>query len=278
MEAVNVSVDYITLTAVPGSREDMVLQTVYDYIRFDEAKHGVDERAIRALGYIGSAVGNVVLGSRKDSRMLRASGADAMKVLSLLPLNETNLRCTRIDVQITCASYFDQENYAKELSSEVLEFLEVHGGNNPPRVTLIDSHGYGDTLNIGRRSSLVYIRVYDKTREQSETGPPWTWRHEVELKSEKATEALTFILRQPDQTHAITAVVLHYLHNRGILMSQSANSIEFSSIPIPRDKTDDDRSLDWLRSTVGGVTRRLIRHGRTSEVLEALGISLEEYE
>lgn len=274
----SVTVDYITLTAQIGTPECTTIERLFDALRFNDICQGHDEKPMRQLGYVGTVINGMFLGSRSDGRILRASSVMAHAIADLLRIYQPLPRCTRLDAQITTSSIWDIEDKAKQLRDEVLAHQAASEQPNQPRLTLIEGHGRGDSLMVGSRSSQVYIRVYDKTREQSEEGPPWRWRYECEFKSETACEVLRYITDSSYAREAIGAVVLHYLTGRGIFLDETFTAEDYLRSPQARPKTDDERSLDWLRGSVGKVTRRLIRNGYLDDVLTALGISTEVHE
>lgn len=274
----SVTVDYITLTAQRGTPECTTIERLYDSLRFNDICHGHDEKPMRQLGYVGTTINGMFLGSRADGRILRASSVMAHAIADLLRIYQPTPRCTRIDAQVTTAAFFDDDAKARSLRDEVLAFQEASTQPNHPRVTLIQGHGRGDSLMVGSRSSQVYIRVYDKSREQSEEGPPWRWRYECEFKAETAVNVLQYITESAYAREAIGNVVLHYLSGRGIFLDETFTAEDYITSPQTRPKTDDERSLDWLRQNVGKVTRRLIRNGYLDDVLTALGISTEVHE
>lgn len=269
----SVTVDYITLTAQLNTPECHTLERLYDSLRFNDICHGHDEKPMRQLGYVGTVINGMFLGSRADGRILRASSVMAHAIADLLRIYSPTPRCTRLDVQITTSSIWDVDDKAKSLRDEVLAHQAASEQPNHPRLTLIEGHGRGDSLMVGSRSSQVYVRVYDKTREQCEDGPPWRWRYECELKSETAVQALHYITQSAYAREAIGALVLHYLNSRGIFLDETFTAEDYITSPQTRPPTDDERSLEWLRNSVGKVSRRLIRNGYLDEVLSALGIS-----
>lgn len=266
---VDASCDYITLTAKHGTSEARTLDAIYDGLRFAEQFHGMNETASQALGYHGTVVGNMFLGSSQHGTMLRASGGAAHTVLETIHAFGEALHVTRLDCQITV----DVETDAKELPvyirAQVVKRQAETGLRNPPRTTIIDSGGHGDSISIGKRASQIFVRIYDKTREMKAEGPPWLWRYEVELKSHHANKALEAILNHATATAGAYAVADAYLASR--LVPQFWQPASTFTVPaFEHAKTGEDKKLKWLARTVRPTVSALVKRGLRREVQQAL--------
>lgn len=265
----NYGVDYVTATAPVHTEADASLQAVFDSIRFDEMAQGYEEKAARALGTVGTQVGAMYLGSEGTYRMLRVSGEWANDVCEALSWMGGKPKITRIDFQFTLGRVYDLANTAERTASEVIAWQKENRRPNHPKPRLIQGFGEGDTFNLGSRSSEVYIRVYDKSREQSLEGPPWYWRWEVELKGERAIQAYDLYCRSNDRSEAPREIVEAYCQMRGIPLPWDA-STELVIQELPRPSTDDESALNWLRTQVRPTVVRLKRKLGKDMVQQAL--------
>lgn len=204
--------------------------------------------------------------------MLTASGPLAAKVFDKLQNLHWVGKVTRIDLQCTWLYEEDHENLAAQLCEGVREYQREQSLPNPPSITLIQGFGNGDTLMVGSRSSEKYIRVYDKTREQNQTGPYWMWRWEVELKGKSAIETFKYLSTEHGSAQAILYALTAYLDNRGIMHPWEEIS-QFAEPKGERPQTSYEKSLEWLRSHVRGTVRKLIQAGLGDDVAEALGLN-----
>jgi DNA relaxase NicK len=266
-----VSCDWLTVTAKPQTEADWQLQAVYDGLGRELLALGEEEKAMRAMGYTGSRIGSAFIGNRPDSRIVRVSGPYAHKLLEQLIWLKFEGNITRIDLQATWEFDTDRATHARDQATQVEFYQAANKLSNPPRITLIQGFGNGDTLMVGSRSSEKYVRVYDKTREQARSGPPWLWRYEVELKGSMARAVFEYLKQTTDLARSVLWVVSTYCDNSGIIRPWTDESSY--ELPITgRPTTSDEKSLNWLRESVRATVRRLVQHGLAEEVYESLGL------
>lgn len=262
-------VDYVTATAPIHSEADASLQAVFDAIRFDDMAHGYEEKASRALGTVGSQVGPMYLGSEGTYRMLRVSGSWANDVVEMLAWQGGKPKITRIDCQVTVGRIYDISETATRTADAVRLWQKENRQANHPKPRLISGFGEGDTFNLGSRSSEVFIRVYDKSREQSIEGPPWLWRYEVELKGARANDAFEMLCRSSAIQESARNVVEAYCNARGVPLPWNGVT-DWVPCEVPRVNTDDEQKLTWLRTQVRPTVSRLKKRVGIAAIQEAL--------
>lgn len=266
--------DYLTITAKHRTQEYAALGAVFDAIKLDDDMKGVDEKPARALGYVGTKCGTMFLGSNHDGGMFRASGYMADVAARMFSWVGGEHHVTRVDFQLTWGYERDYPNLAEIISEGVRAAQKVEALKVPPQVRLISSYGKGDTVTIGARSSEVFVRIYDKSREAKVDGPPWNWRYEVELKGERALQAIRLyrLSKQPDD--AVFNIVDYWMKER--LVDIPWGTRPHTPWPeIGRPETDAERKLKWLENHVKSSVTYLVMKGHRNLVLEALGLDTE---
>ncbi len=113
---------------------------------------------------------------------------------------------------------------------------------SPPRIESgIDpktGQGVGKCIRFGRRTSEVFLRVYDKAAEQ---GEDFHWiRFEIELKGEKATEAMRLIVAGESIGEVALGLASNYLAFR-----KKTNDLNRSRWPL----------AVWWQQFLGGVKK-----------------------
>jgi len=267
--------DYLTITAKHGTQEQAVCNAAYDAIvrggEFDE----YDEKPARALGYVGTKFATMFLGQNPDGTMFRASGALAAVAANLFAFLPGNHHVTRIDFQLTFRHGPGADDVAEIVCSDVRQANAKSKKPNPPKVRLISSFGEGDTCTIGSRSSEVFIRVYDKSREQRTDPLEGLWRYEVELKGERAPQAMRLWCSKTGDNSVVFEVVDYWCKDRGVPVPWEYEG-SYHWPEVGRPATDAERKLQWLERNVKPSVDYLIHKGHRQLVLEALGLDFPE--
>jgi DNA relaxase NicK len=159
--------------------------------------------------------------------------------------------------------------------------MEKSNGLVGPRRFLAFFTSSGDTLYVGKRTSPVMLRLYDKTPAFNLANgtklPLGTfWRYEVEYKRGYAKVAFDSWLQYPNRTEWIQDTVAVEFTKRGAPSFGSAR--EFGTgLKAYVAPTTTNSNLAWLKKTVRPVFQRLVSSGLEKEALMALGESLSEF-
>lgn len=263
-------VDYLTVTAKHHTVEAATIGAVFDGLKYGDSTSGVDEKPARSLGYTGSKVGTMFHGVNADGAMLRISGplADvAARMLTWLPGTH---HVTRIDYQITWRYGHDMDEWFTELPDAIRASKAEPSETTKAQIRHIRSFGKGDTVSIGARSSEVFVRVYDKSREQVTDPSEGLVRYEVELKGERARQSVERLTRSAHYEAAVVDTLSYWLERRGVPFPWGyENSYPWPEIPRP--ETDAERKLRWLGNHVRSTVVYLIHKGYRQQALETLG-------
>lgn len=269
------TVDYLTITAKHHTQQQAAAEAVYEALKHDDVTNGLDEKPAQALGYKGQKIGTMFLGHNVDGTMFRVSGALAHTAAEMLSWIGGNHHVTRLDVQLTWAFGYNCEGEAETQSSAVHTFQQTNGRRQQPARRLILGYGKGDTLTIGSRTSEVFVRVYDKSREQMTDPNEGLWRYEVELKGERAQQALDMLYAAQDRQRAIFDLVDYWMRDRGVRTPWD-DTTDYVPPEIGRPETDAEKKLRWLEHNVKGSVAYLVMKGHRQLVMEALGLDRDD--
>src|ERR1044072_3303546 len=203
--------DYITVTGKNGS-PSLDLEFLSDR-EFSRAKEkGAKPLPASLLGYDGYKLEHYFFGRRTDDVMVRCSGPETLYLAKELIQAASNV--SRLDLQVTIWTNGEQPHLGVHGYKHLTMYRRAYG--RPGNLTLVQNHPQGETLNVNKRSSDSYGRLYDKATE-SQAGPARTiWRYEVEFKRRVAlTRALDYA-SAPDGA-AFTKLAVHsWFRGKGV--------------------------------------------------------------
>lgn len=266
----SLGVDYITLTRTQEEdQSNRELEALFKGLFTDDdlipAKWG---------GYKGYTRGHARMGHRtRDGvvdKILNVSGsaADSM-VFKDGPLDE-NIRCTRIDIQMTVELPYRQQDLARRYFAN-LKSDESYKSSMVGRrkIVLVDSED-GQTMYIGSRSSRSFlVRLYDKGGQMGfDTG--YEWRLEIEFKRDLARGVLDMITGPGRFVDNKERIVTGYAEEEcGILLPSTGGEGK----PDIKPANGSANQMEWLKRCVRPVVVRETNTGHLEEVIEALGLS-----
>lgn len=222
------------------------------------------------MGYAGWQHGPARCGRRPDSAIAIVSGAVVGKPTYLPCLDDA--RCTRLDIRMDLYYEGERPPLAHCAQAETLAYREGKGGR-PWVVDLRDPDPGSPTLYIGRRTSPVFIRVYDKEAESGgDTGYKGCWRLEIELKEDAANETFHGLRAIDFAEDGIAASVLAYGAERGLCFADMRYDEWDPYAAGAGLVTDVARKLNWLGTTVAPSVRFLLRNSNVADIIAALGL------
>lgn len=264
-------VDYLTLTTFDLGAALVDVQNVL-------TEPDVYRRE-RRLQYVGQAAEGLFVGFGRQSRngntkesagtehtMLQASGEIADRAFDLtLALD---VRCTRIDVQVTIAAppAYSARHVVDSLTAEHSDWT-----GRARKVTMVESGDRCDTVYIGSRSSDTLIRLYIKPDRY---GEPSYLRFEVEYKGSKADGVRSAIIHDRHTRAGILAFELGRLPELPFDLHRLFRSVlgGFASAPPVTRVETQNSTLDWILTQVEPSILRLLHsheHGdRMKEIIQ----------
>lgn len=237
---------------------------------FGPLSNGYEYKAWHAMGYGGWQLGPCRIGRRDDGAIVVISSGVVGKPLYLPDLEDA--RCTRLDIRIDCYYEGDRPQLALLANDATLAYRKGRGGR-PYLVDLRAPDPGSSTLYIGRRTSPLFVRVYDK-EEESGNDPAYRgcWRLEVELKDEAANETFHALRAVAFSEDRQTACCLAYCAERGLLFSDWKYDRWDAFKAGPGVVTDCARKLNWLATSVAPSVRWLLRNSDIGSIVTALGL------
>lgn len=255
------AVDFLTVTTKTDKESANMLKTLLDLLGTDFLTRS-KSRDWSFMGYKGRAYEGVRYGLRREEAIVMLSGPPASKFwLAVAPARS---RCTRIDLAVTVSLPIKDEYIAVRAYEGVTDKGQLRGSY------IVNSLG-GQTTYVGSRESQYFGRVYDKSAEQGEE-PGRLWRFELEIKKPASEAIVMRLLTSQDLASDIYAYVATWFTSRGVGMAQFSTFTR-SEMEIGTIVTTDEKSLNWLTTSVRPTVGRLIVNGLMAEVLDSLGLT-----
>lgn len=253
------------------SNKYMSMLALFEAAYIDDAARGAVRRSRSMLGYDGESFEHGFIGSRNDGYMLQISGGLADEYLRQFLALDLNI--TRIDVQ--CTIQF--EEYLGGYGKQELVNAEANRVQNPQeyskaKLRLLDGRGEGDTVQVGRRVSDKWGRLYDKEKESGQDIYERCWRYEIEYKGEPAKHVAALI-RKNCRPEVLGSIVATQFAKWGFDVSSLTTS-RVQLFEYRRSSYDKDRTLSWFAKQVAPAVSKLLRSGvQLSEILTCLGLT-----
>ncbi len=265
-DLVEVGVDWLTATYRPGAHSNAIA-TCADRWQRDRAQDGYDLRPWAWNGYRGSAVDQVTWGTREDGSILRLSGKFARQHFLAAMTWADNV--SRIDIQLTAFNPMLKWGLCEMLADRVHLHAYVESGQT--RTQLITNTPHGETFSIGSRSSNRYFRVYDKSAETDGEYDQGTWRYEIEYKQDRSWRLAKRLSNgeslESQLLHLLGAAFLEY----DVITPIAAKPMGWKEVNVPR-VSDDQRRLEWLRTSIRPCILRMHEAFSAEILAEALGM------
>jgi DNA relaxase NicK len=258
-------VDWLTLTRT-GTPRDKALLRLGQSLLTDPSNLPSTLKAWAWRGYIGEHAGGVTVGTREDSDILQLSSELAETWFDSAAGLAT--RCSRVDLCVTVVCNDGSMDHAQDAYRRGIE--EVARDATAAVRSIITTTDGGATCYLGKRSSDLFGRIYDKRAESGDERYDRCWRWEVEIKGGPASATLDVLRLSADRRSAVISFVCGYYRRR----NSGASWMEhYADLPIStlRPASTTDSRLIWLRKAVRPVVLRLTALGYGREVLAALG-------
>ena len=268
-ELIEAGVDWLTVTCSDRKR-GTTLAHLSDRLLAEEARAGNDRVRCSFLGYDGFSCGSIQSGVSHDAILLRLKSHLASKHWRRAYKLSDNV--SRIDLMSTFRVPRPVPDLLHKFEKQALTFRSKQ--NLEHDVYLHRSARKGITLNLNRRISDSFFRLYDKGAESKLREYENCLRIEGEFKKRRAAVVAATLLEH-DADGPASAASLHLaLGRKGLRYHVPDGPV--SGFPVPRTRSDTDRRLDWLAGSVAGTIKRLRAEGRLRDAVVALGFSDEE--
>lgn len=267
VEVVDVGVDWITLTASHPdlcfkqlTRAGALLQRVQ--------KQGFMKHPFSMQGYTGFRAGSVELGARPGGTLVRLGSNVARDYWKDIFYVSEN--CSRIDLQVTLRYH---RTPSQEIARHYRNMLRAHSREaGGPTVSMFRSSDGGATLYVGKRSSRLFGRIYDKGVESGLEEFQNTMRAEVEYKGDVARFVSREVANSGVPLIECRERVAQFFKERHCdLRILTTSELRQCRTAQPADVW---RTLEWIRTSVRLSARKLVAGGLQQQLLDALGLSI----
>lgn len=267
LEIIEARLDWISATVKHGQRGEVVKSRANTWIDAQVAE-GNDRLPFKTPYYEGTRTRGVAFGERRDDILVTLSGDTAQKWGPTLVTWADNI--SRLDIQVTLREPDLSADWATYVNGESKKDLRVKSKQLSTR--LITTTPRGVTAYIGTGGSEKMCRVYDKAAESDDIYPPGSWRWEVQYRHQRAMTVAWKLLDGSYLPHTVLGAVGSAFYDYKITVPALCLPLGWKDRG-PSSRTDDDRRLEWLRTSVAPSIERLGDHYGYPVVMAALGLS-----
>lgn len=204
------------------------------------------------LGYIGRATDGFFHGYNEGKTLAVLSGDLAREFGAGL------IRCSqkqsRIDLQVTVDAGAERPVLSRS-AYRVATQMKQRGGR-PREFKLTVTHPQGDTLNVNKRTSDSYGRLYDWGAAHKTGEKHRYWRYEVEAKRNYATHLATYFGHHHADKAVATRVVFDWF--KATLFEPAFEPLGVSCTHERTPATDRPGVLSWFNSSVSITIEKAI--------------------
>jgi hypothetical protein len=266
-EIISMGVDWITATTKDVDAGVRLLTWASELCTWS-MRVGHERRGWGMAGFQGVQAGQVQLGQRNHEAIVRlSSDLAAIEWRRCYALADS---VTRFDVQCTTRS---SRPAATRIRRDLTAATRrARRSARAATVTSLRCTDGGFTVYLGKRSSNVFGRIYDKGVQSGDQRWQNCVRHEVEYKGDAARLAIREVAARRHDCDGVAACLQGFFSDR-------SGSLEWlddtrSQLTIPRHRRDELSFFRWLRHSVRSGAQRVVECGRGAELLDALGLAI----
>jgi hypothetical protein len=259
-------VDWITATR-PNDDEAWRFEQLAQDLLQEQVGAGKEVKRATLRDYTGWRGEHLFVGMREQDSIIVASqdvSARHWKPVSLAARN-----VSRLDVQASVWTHGEQPQLARWSYQKLRRSPPKRG--RPRSYTLIQTHPHGETLNVGKRQSDAYGRLYDWSSAHGQDIPQTIWRYEVEYKRSYALAHSRALSAVDDPRTSAAELVHRWFTSKGLQLPWSVAESRLSNGVDMRSPERD--TLAWFRSSLSKTVRRAIERHGAQAVVDALGLS-----
>jgi hypothetical protein len=246
------------------------IANAYDALAFEvfqAAKESGEkiENAVR-VGFAGRAASGIFLGHKESTSLLTLSSEVARKYAPVaLKLGGS---VARIDLQVTIDTKRDRPNLASR--SYFQAKVVPSKGGRPRELKLTQTHPAGDTLNVNKRTSDHYGRVYDFASAHQAGDKHSLWRYEVEFKRGVAKNIAATLDSSDDHKAIAESLVYQWYRERLPTIPFTPRRLLCAHNMVSERK--ERNVLGWFEDSLSVTVARAIKDYGLSRTLKALGL------
>jgi len=256
--------DAISCTANEGTEAHAVMLSLYEQHFPAERKRGMDVRDIAPSGYRGNQCGSVFLGVRAGHALAQFRGQIAKEAAERLARVAIRPHVTRLDWQATfrppCTDREASHRYRRFIDAAVAGNQQKQAG----RGVVYTARDLANSYNLVSGGRQSYWRTYNKHAESPDAYPPGTWRHEWQIGGKRAARSWGHMCDSRNQADTALGTLRGYLLRFG-LDEPCLREAPPLVVTHGKHKSDTERRLAWLESSVGPVISKLLADGITMQ-------------
>ena len=182
---------------------------------------------------------------------------------------------SRMDIQATVRLVMP----SRKLHSRLREHWRSGASPKANRMyTRIIESDTGGTVELGRRKSPRFMRVYDKGGEQGTAPLGEVWRFELELKGKQADDTFGLFREAGDGQGFLLGVLQDYLRKVDVSLAIPNLMSNGAMAALRPNKPDEESRIVWLKHSVRPVIAELARAGLLPQAMKAMGLKYQKGE
>ncbi len=267
-------VDWLTCAVHTGRAADELSHYARMLAHTSEADAERDV-PFRLKGYEGWQRGRVRFGARSGAALIQLSGDLAARELDTLePIADSISR-----VDIACTVRMGQRDNGVGEAAYYWASQWYHDHPNAARPEAHRDADGGYTCYVGKRSSDMFLRIYNKEAESADDADlaaryERCWRYELEVKGGTARKlAAALVETEGDQRAADVQAMLHEYVSRHGMEPAFPHSGGRALVKGFRRRSDRESKLAWLDKSVRPAVAWLASTGDPSDIYKALGLN-----
>lgn len=262
-------IDALTFTMRSGSADSKWVAQMYDkYIQHD-VQSGNDLKNSGQSRYQGVRSKHLFMGTDGKHDLFETKSGYADEVATELKRQRIKCHVTRLDWAVTYAMREEREQYTNELRRVVREAIKRPGQKLPGHSILHENADGGNSLYIDTADKTLLHRCYNKAVRDPGMYPDDAYRHEQQQRAPRSERAWAKFLQAPSSQWLARSYVMGFLLQYGIQENWMTDT-EPCPPPSKASKSDTERRLQWLESTVMPVYDKLLAANVTQSSLIAM--------
>lgn len=178
-------------------------------------------------------------------------------------------KVSRIDVEVSARQHPYDHDMALRLYLGEREKAKQRG--RPAKFRMQGESDGGTTLYIGTGASRYQARMYERFYKTKNAEDREVWRYEVQCRRERAQQMADLISRSGSVCQELQGYVHSHFTQRGVLpIFNPASPLQMAA--LPGERTDQQKSLRWLGSSVAPALERHKAWGSYDKALRTLGV------
>lgn len=261
---VEAGIDWLTGTASAQETQDVMI----DLWNAIKARHEVSRAFVRKAawqGYAGERIEHGFFGWRQDGCCVIVSGQ--LSALYARDFLDVGARPSRLDLQVTGQVDGLVSSAVERMFGDARLFKPTVG--SLPALKMFVGRQGAEGLYVGRRTSEVMLRIYDKYQESRQAVYKGCLRVEVEAKQATAQNLARTLLQAKDDREVVPGILRNLCAARGLTIPFETGGPDVVLYKT-RHLTTTESKMAWLRSQVSPTVQALMEDLGESRVMSVL--------